>query len=453
MTALALVKPVPSIEGKPPAHDPGAEAATLTACMLKPECAAQAMSIAAPDDFYWASHRAIAQAIVDLLEKGDETHATNVSVRLREKGTMGVVGGDGDLVAMMDQVPAVAGQISKYAGKVRDLAQVRRLAEAMHRLLAECYLPIDDVGAFLSRADTVVGDVTRVARGGSISSALEVTKDVARAISATPTARITTGFSSLDKVANGFEPSALYVLAARTGMGKTALAMQMVVGAAEAGHRVLVVSLEMPRQQLMRRMVCGRAKVAVKAVKDRSMTPNQWSQFALASSEIAQLPIHFSDAPSQTILDIKAACRVHKPELLVVDHIGLMRPSATSSGAKRSREQEVAEFSRGLKALALESKMPVLALCQVNREVAKGARRPVVSDLRESGSIEQDADGIWLIHRPGYYDPKASPEMRREAELVVAKQRDGATGVLPLVWEAPEFYVPSMNDGTEAWGA
>ncbi len=450
MSALSLVRE-PG-EGQVPAHDAGAEAATLTACMLRPDCAALAMSIAGPDDFYSGMHRAIAQAIVDLLEGSDETNATNVAVRLREKGTMRIVGEDRDLIEMMDRVPAVAGQITKYATKVRDLAQVRRLSAAMHRLLGECYQPIDDVGAFLARVDTVIGDVTRMSRGQGIASALDVAKDVARAI-ATPAAPIlTTGFSSVDKVTHGFEDAALYILAARSAMGKTALAMQMATGAATAGHPVLIVSMEMPRQQLMRRILCARARVPVEAVKTRTLSPNQWSQFTFASSEIAGLPLHFSDKPHQTILDIKAAVRVHRPRLVIVDHLGLMKPAAGSSGSKRSREQEVAEFSRGLKGLALEERIPVMALCQVNRDVAKGARRPTMADLRESGAIEQDADGIWMIHRPAYYDPNASPTVKREAELIIAKQRDGKTGILPLVWEAPEFSVPYGDDGTEAFG-
>ncbi len=450
MNVLPFARPAPSIEGKPPAHSPFAEAATVTACMLNPECAVEAMSIAAPDDFYWPAHRAVAEAIVDLLEKGAVTDMTSVLTRLEERGTLRVVGGIAELNAMAEQVPSIAATVATYATKVRDLAQVRKLGMVLHQLVAECYLPIADVGAFLAKADAMVGDVTRVARGNTVVSALEVAKDVARAIAAPEVKCITTGFTSLDKIAYGFEPSAFYVLAGRTGMGKTAMAMQMVVAAATAGHRVLVVSLEMPQAQLMRRVVCGRSRVPVEAVKRKTMTPNQWSHFTQASSEIAQLPIFFADKPRQTLLDVKAAIRQHSPDLVVIDHIGLVKPAAGSQGQKRSREQEVADISQGMKALARETTLPIMALCQVGRDVAKGAQRPKVSDLRESGSIEQDADGIWLIHRPGYYDPNASPEIKREAELHVAKQRDGETRLLPMIWNAPEFSVPVHSpDGTE----
>ncbi len=451
MNVVSLFKG-PNVDGKVPANDASAEAATLTACMLQPEYAALAMSIAGPDDYYSGVHREIALAIAALLESGDETHATNVAVRLRETGRMSVVGGDREILEIMTGVPAIGARVTRYATKVRDLAQVRRLGESLQRLLGECYEPIPDVVAFLGRADALVGDITRTARGSGVANALETAKEMARALEKAAPPTVTTGFSSLDRVTTGFELSALYILAARAGMGKTAMAMQMAAAAAAAGHPVLVASLEMPRTQLVRRITCARARVSVKAVKERTMTPAQWSAFTAAASEIAQLPIKFADAPGQTLLDLKASVRTHKPKLLVVDHIGLLRPAAGASGAKRSREQEVAEFSRGLKRIALEENIPVLALCQVNREVAKSARRPTMSDLRESGAIEQDADGIWMIHRPGYYDPKASPEVRREAELIIAKQRDGETGILPMHWNAPEFSVPYDNDGTEAFG-
>jgi replicative DNA helicase len=451
VSALALVRQEP-IAGKQPANDPSAEAATLTACMLQPECAALAMSIAGPDDFYSGAHREIAKAIVSLLDSSDETHATNVAVRLRETGRMAIVGGDREILDMMNGVPAIGSNVARYAGKVRDLAQVRRLAEGLHRVLAECYQPIPDVSAFLSHVDATIGNITRTSQGRGVATALSVAKDVARSLETTPVPSVTTGFGSLDKVATGFERCAFYILAGRAGMGKTAMAMQMVVAAAEAGHTVLVESLEMPRQQLVRRIACGRARISVQAIKQRAITPSQMSAFVHAASEIARLPIFFADAPGQTLLDIKASVRAHKPALVVVDHIGLIKSAAGSSSARRSREQEVAEFSRGLKALALESQIPVMALCQVGREVAKAARRPTMSDLRESGAIEQDADGIWMIHRPGYYDPQASPEVKREAELIVAKQRDGETGILPLIWNAPEFSVPHGNDGTDSFG-
>ncbi len=434
MNVTPIFRPAP-IDGKVPASDTEAEAATLTACMNVPTVAALAMSVAGPEDYYSGLHREIARAIADLLEAGQAPQPGNVMLRLRETGRMAVVGGERAIVDMMNSVPAVSSMIERYATKVHDLAQVRRVGEAMHRLLAECYGPVPDVGGFLARVDATIGEATRRRTEKGVTTALDAAKEVARELAAAPRKTITTGFRSLDALTQGFERSALYILAARTSMGKTAMALQMVAAAAEAGHRVLVISMEMPRAQLMRRMLCARAKVPLSVVKARHMSPVQWSAFTLASSDLGKLAISMADGSGQSLLDVKSAVRAHKPDLLVVDHIGLMRPSATSSGSKRSREQEVAEFSRGLKGLALETGIPVLALCQVGRDVAKGARRPGLSDLRESGAIEQDADGVWMIHRPGYYDPRSAPEIQRQAELVVAKQRDGETKILMLEWD------------------
>ncbi len=425
----------PAAEGKAPANDLDAEAATLTACMNAPAVAALAMSIAPATAYYSGIHREIAMAISDLLELGQEPVPGNVMLRLRETGRMAVVGGERVIVDLMNSVPAVQSMVARYAGKVRDLARVRELATALHALTAECYAPVADVAAFMARVDVTVSDITRASSTKGITSALDAAKGVSREMVAPAPKTITTGFRSLDALTQGFERSALYILGARTSMGKTALALQFVVAAAESGHRVLVISMEMPKSQLMRRILCVRSRVPMRTVKNREMTPAHWSAFTLAASEVARLPISIADGTGQTLLDIKSAVRACKPDLLVVDHIGLMRPVPGAAGAKRSREQEVAEFSRGLKALALEAAMPVLALCQVGREVAKGARRPSLSDLRESGAIEQDADGVWLIHRPGYYDPRASEEVQREAELIVAKQRDGETALLALEWD------------------
>lgn len=422
-----------SVKGKPPAHDLVAEGAVLARCMLDPDAAASLMAIAAPAHFFSGAHRAIAEAIRDLLERNVPPEMTAVSLRLRESNRLHTVGGPAALIDMCNAAPSLSNPLH-YAGIIHDLALMRALTHTLHQLLAESYEPVDSVGAFFAHVDAAVSEITRRRKDKSVVDALEVSKHVARALTEAVVPSVPTGFGELDRVTNGLERNCLYILAARTGMGKTALAMQMATAAAQAGQRVLVVSMEMPAEQLMRRMICSRAGVSNQTVRDRAMGPAQWSRFSLAASELAQLPIQFSARPGQTLLDIKAQVREHKPALVIVDHIGLMSSAAGSNDARRSREQEVAGFSRGLKALALDASLPVMALCQVNREVAKSARRPALSDLRESGAIEQDADGVWMIHRPGYYDPRASPDVRREAELIVAKQRDGGTPIIAMQW-------------------
>jgi replicative DNA helicase len=420
------------VAGKQPAHDLVAEASVLASCMIDSESAAALLAIANADDFYLGAHRLIAQAIQDLLAAGSPIDMTSVAVRLRELGTMKSVGGPGFIIELCNNVPAISNP-KHYAGIVRELANVRRLAESLHRLLAETYEPIADVGAFMARVDATITEVTKCVSKPDVVGALDAAKQVARVLTEAPVPCVTTGFRSLDRMTMGFEPKCFYVLGARPGMGKTALAMQMATSAAQTGHVVLVVSMEMPADQLMRRMICTRSQVPMQTVRDRQMSQSEWQRFMSSASDLAQLPIHFAARAGQTLLDVKARVREFKPAIVLIDHIGLLKGSGAS--AKRNREQEVAEFSRGLKGLALEAEIPVVALCQVGRDVAKGARRPALSDLRESGSIEQDADSVWFVHRPGYYDPRASEQVAREAEIVVAKQRDGETGIVAMNWD------------------
>lgn len=418
-------------EGKIPAHDEMAEAATLAACMLKPEVAATALAIASPEDFYLGSNQVIAKAIAGLVSDGAPIDMATVAMRVRAEGNHGRA--PMALIAeLVDSVPAIH-HVERYATTVRELATVRRLAATMQALAAECYEPIADVGAFLSKVDAAIGEATRAHEVGGATPVLEATVSVARKLTETQEPVVTTGYRNLDRVTRGFEAGCLYVLGARTGMGKTAMATAMAVACAEAGHEVLFVSLEMGREQLVRRMVCQRAAVPLSSVRDRQLTQRQWTAFTQASSDIARMPLRIADRPAQNLLTIRSHLRGKKPKLVIVDHLGLVK---AKDGRQRNRTQEVGEISRGLKELAMGEKTAVLALCQVGRDVAKAARRPLVSDLRESGDIEQDADGIWLLHRPGYYDPRCSPEVAAQAELIVGKQRDGETPILPMRWVA-----------------
>lgn len=427
--------PADPSEGKQPPHDPYAEAAVLTFCLLEPTRAAEALAIVSPQEFYWAGHRAIAECVADLVAIGEPWDMTSVGVRLNETGKMRILGGPGFLVEMANSVPAISTP-RKYAERVRDTSRLRRLADVCRRVVAECYEPVDDVRAFLSRVDAAIGEITRAGGRSRAVTAMTAVKGSVARLGEPLTDRVPTGLRDLDDMTTGFEQGAFYVLGARPGMGKTALALQLALGAAKAGRRVLFVSLEMDDKGLMDRVLAAESGTPLQNFRRRQISPTQWSGITHAASRVAGLPLIIADAPGQTLLDIRATARQEHADLVIVDHIGLMKAIAGSAGSKRSREQEVAEFSRGSKAIAKELGIPVLALCQVTREVAKQAKRPGLESLRESGSIEQDADGVWFLHRPGYYDPKASDERKREAELVVAKQRQGPTGIIPLIWQA-----------------
>lgn len=422
-------------DAKQPPHDAYAEAAVLTTCLLAPEKAAEAFAIAPATAYFWAAHRAIAESITDLVELGEPWDMTAVGVRLNETGKMTVLGGPGFLVEMANQIPAITSP-RKYAERVRDLARIRELADVTRQLLAECYEPISNVGAFLSRVDSMVGGITRAGGRVRAISAMTSVKSSIRRLGEPLTDRIGTGMSDVDDMTMGFEPGTVTILAARPGMGKTAMALQLAGAATKAGHRTLFVSLEMGDAELMDRMLSAESGVPLQAFRRRNVSPTQWSSLTHTASRVAPLPLVIADAPGQTLLDIRATARQEHAKLVIVDHVGLMKAIAGSVSSRRSREQEVAEFSRGLKAIAKELRIPVLVLCQVTRDVAKAAKRPGLESLRESGSLEQDADNVWFLHRPGYYDPKASDEIKRQAELIIAKQRQGPTGIIPLIWMA-----------------
>jgi len=408
-----------------PPHDPDAEAAVLTACMLQPEKAAEVLAVAGPDDFFSGAHRAVALSVAELVAQGTSPDATAVGSRLRATGRMGIVGGEGALIRLMTDVVAIANP-ARYAQTIRDLARVRRLQTGLHRLLGESYEPMPDVAGWMARVDALVGEHTRASVTGGAVTALEAAKDAARAMMDAGKPRVTTGFPRLDRLTTGLEGGRMYVVAGRTGMGKSAFAGQIALAAARSGKTVLYASLEMGHGQLMTRLICAEAHVPLTAVRDRTMNPGQMTRFNVAASELARVSLHIDATPGQTLLQVRASMRRIKADLVVVDHLGLVKPGGY---AGRKRHELVGEVTRGLKTLAMETDKPVVALCQVSREVAKDGGRPGLHHLRESGDIEQDADTVILLHRPGYYDQHRGSE-DPSAEIIVAKQRDGETGTV-----------------------
>jgi replicative DNA helicase len=423
-----------------PPHDAMAEAATLSACMLKPEVAASALAIASPEDFFSGASRAVALSVAELVAGGAVPDMTAVGSRLRSTGRLALVGGESGLIDLVNAVPAI-GQVERYAATVRDLARVRRLQATLHGLLAESYEPLDDVGGYMARVDHAIGEHTRAVVSGGAVSALEASKDAARALMGSAKPRVMTGFPQLDRVTTGLEGSRLYVVGGRTGMGKSAFAGQLALSAALAGKVVLYASLEMPAGQLMTRLICAESRVPLGVVRDRRLDPGQMSRFTHKAAELARLPLHIDATTSQTVLHIRASMRRVNADVVIVDHLGLVKPAGYGS---RKRHELIGEITRGLKALAMETDKPVVALCQVSREVAKDGARPGLHHLRESGDIEQDADTVILLHRPGYFDPSRQGE--GEAEVIVAKQRDGETASIPCTFDGQSVSFREASD-------
>jgi replicative DNA helicase len=418
--------------GLPPPHSPEAEAAVIACCFERPEQAAQLLAVAAPGDFLSRALEETAIAIHALVDAGAAVDLPAVNDRLRDTGRASMVGA-GFLAELCERHPVIADPLA-HARRVQVDAILRRTQQVLRALLVDSYKPMADVPSFLARVNEQVGACTRTVGAASAVTSLQATTAVARRLVQPRTPGVTTGFLELDAMTQGFEPGGFYVLAGRPGMGKSAAAFQAAHAAASAGYRVLICSLEMRHEQVMARILSAASSVPLEAIRARNLSPAMWSRFTATSAAVARMPITIVDAGSQTLQDMRSAARTHRPALIIVDHIGLVSPAPGSAGARRGRQDEVGEISRGLKALAKELAVPILGLCQVNRDVARAARAPTLADLRDSGSIEQDADAVYTLHRPGYYDPRLPEDQQREVQLTVAKQRDGRTGVVHLDW-------------------
>lgn len=356
--------------------------------------------------------------------------------------------GDSETLAEILAVPVIS-QPEKHARQIAELARLRRVISESQRIAAEGYEASADPRAFVDAAEAamfaIAADNIRADRlvpaRDAVAEALEELAVAARSgvdgVTGCPS-----GFSSVDSRTTGMHRGDLYIVAARPGMGKTSYALGAALNAAESGRGVAFFSLEMPRAQLAMRLLAVKARVDVSRLRSANMRPDDWDRMTQASMDIAKLPIDLDDTPALTLLELRAKIRrlqaQHRARntdlgLVVIDYLQLMRGRA----GVQSREQEVSELSRGLKELAKEFGVPVVALSQLNRSVETRSakdKRPQLSDLRESGAIEQDADAIFFLYRDEYYF-KDSPD-QGIAEVIIAKQRNGPTGTCKLRFQS-----------------
>lgn len=445
------------IAGRVPPHNPDAESAVLSAVLTSPACI-DLLDRIAPEDFYGgagAANGRVFQACLALRAVGQPIDIQTVAGHLRSRDELQAVGGIGHLARLLD-AHVVVENASQYASIIRELSQVRRLAETCQRIAAECYARIDNVGDFIDEAEQRVYKIAHESRQSPgmaqiYDVQIEALTTIERAASISQAGEngcvgLSTGYKGLDALTSGMHQGEVTILAARPGVGKTALAVDISVNVAKSrpsgvAQIVLFFSLEMPNAQLVTRMICDAAGVSVAQARKGEFYGPQWGSMLTAGNEIGQLPIFLRDATGLTIQELRRQVRVTeaanasptaKVALVVVDYLQLMRGPANSW----SRENEIAEISRGLKALAKDMKVPVLALAQLNRTIeARKSGRPMLSDLRESGQIEMDADVVQFIYRPEMAMEKGSNEAAKAkgyAEVIIAKQRNGPTGSVPM---------------------
>jgi replicative DNA helicase len=447
--------------GYTPPANPEAEQSVLGAILVRPEVLDRIADLIVPEDFYREAHGRIYKAMIDLYGRGEPVDLVTVNALLKERGQLEGVGGPVFLAGLSEQV-GFATNAEYYAQLVHDKAVLRRLLDCTQEIAASCLAPVENVAEFLDEAEHKVFQVAeaKVRPGFSPLSALVdheiATLETIWGRKDGALTGVTSGFVDLDNYTAGFQPSDLIILAARPSMGKTALALNIAFNAAYKSRPPVPVaffSLEMSKEQLVRRLLSSVGEVDASQIRRAVfLTGPEWTKLQEAAGILLDCPIYIDDSPGATVLDIRAKSRRLKAEgklgLVIIDYLQLMQGRADAP----SREQQISEISRSLKGLAKELSVPVIALSQLSREPEKRERkRPQLSDLRESGAIEQDADVVMFIYRDEIYR-KDSPD-KGTAEVILGKQRNGPTGVIKLSFrdkftrfddlereEAPEVY-------------
>jgi replicative DNA helicase len=442
--------------GYTPPANAEAEQSVLGAILVRPEVLDRVADVIVPEDFYREAHGRIFKAMIDLYGKGEPVDLVTVNALLKERGQLEGVGGPVFLAGLSEQV-GFATNAEKYANLVKDKAVLRRLLDCTQEIASACLAPVEDIAEFLDTAEHKIFQVAeaKVRPGFSPLSAL-VDSEIAtlEAIWGRKDGSltgVTSGFTDLDNYTAGFQASDLIILAARPSMGKTALALNIAFNAAYKSKPPVPVaffSLEMSKEQLVRRLLSGEGRVDASQIRRAAfLTGDEWRKLQEAAGILLDCPIYIDDTPAATVLDIRAKSRRLKADgklgLIIIDYLQLMQGRAELT----SREQQISEISRSLKGLAKELQVPVIALSQLSREPEKRERkRPQLSDLRESGAIEQDADVVMFIYRDEVYR-KDSADNKGIAEVIIGKQRNGPIGTVKLHFEAKFTRFDDLEQG------
>ncbi|GAB4246105.1 MAG: replicative DNA helicase [Thermoleophilia bacterium] len=420
-----------------PPQNLDAEISVLGAVMVAPNMIPAVTEILRPQYFYRQSHGAIYEAIEDLYGRGEPVDPITVSEELSNRGALEQVGGRAFVHSLVSAVPAAA-NARHYAEIVRENYLLRSLIEVGSEIADMGYRREQPPVDLIDRAEQMVFEISQTRVSGEFSPISELISDSFSQLEkimseGRRTDGVETGFRRVDDVITGFQPSQLVILAARPSMGKTAFALNVARNVAvDQGRGVAVFSLEMSKMELVQRMMCSEARVDSHRLRHGELTPQEWTKLTAACTPLFTAPIYIDDTASVTLMEIRAKARRLKAKeknlgLIIVDYLQLMVGDANVE----NRQQEISRISRGLKILARDLGVPVLALSQLSRQVEQRAgNRPVLSDLRESGAIEQDADVVMFIYRDEVYN-KESPD-KGVAEIIIGKQRNGPIGEAKL---------------------
>jgi replicative DNA helicase len=421
-----------------PPHSLEAEVSVLGAAMLSRTAAGEALEVLSGDDFYRNAHRTVFEAIQTLFAQGEPVDTVTITDWLARRDRLDEVGGAAALLDLTVAVPTAA-NAAHYAGIVREKALLRKLIDAGTQVARLGYEATEDATTVIDRAESLVYDVSQTGSTNDYSQLKELLNESFEQIEqlaerGSEVTGLPTGFDDLDRLTAGLQPQNLIIVAARPAMGKSSLCLNLSqFVSVEARKPSIIFSLEMSKLEIVNRLLSSEAKIDSSKLRTGRLEDTDWRKLGDALGKLSEAPLFIDDTPSISLMEIRAKCRrlkqKHGLDLVIVDYLQLMQ----SHRRVDSRQQEVAEISRGLKMLAKELDVPVIALSQLSRQPeARTDKRPQLADLRESGSIEQDADIVGFIYRDEIYDEE-SPD-RGIAELIIAKHRNGRTGVVRLAF-------------------
>lgn len=425
---------------KVPPHSLEAEQSVLGSMIISKEAVTAATEVLSGEDFYRPDHKEIYNAMQELFNKSEPIDLVTLKNKLEAKGILEQVGGIKYIVELANNI-STAANIKKYCEIVEQKSVLRRLIGASQSISAMSYEAPDDVEKVIDYAEKSIFDIMQKRHTEDFSHIRDVLPQTFQKIedifnNKGMTTGVPTGFVDLDLKTAGLQPSDLILIAARPSMGKTAFALNIVQNAAvKKGIPTAIFSLEMSAEQLTNRMLSAEAHIDAQKLRTGDLNDDDWLSIVRALGPLSEAPIYIDDTSGINVNELRAKCRKLKLEkglgLIVIDYLQLM--SGSSSRGNDNRQQEISEISRSLKALAREMKAPVIALSQLSRACeARADHRPMLSDLRESGAIEQDADLVAFLYRDEYYNPDT--DKKGIAEVIIAKQRNGPTGTVDLMW-------------------
>jgi replicative DNA helicase len=425
---------------KLPPQNVEAEQSVLGGILIENEAIHKVMEILTADDFYRDAHQRIFNAIVDLSERSEPADLITLTNELRKLNQLDPTGGASYLASLIDSVPTAA-NIEYYAKIVKEKAILRKLIQTSTEIITKSYEDREDVEELLDEAERGIFQISEHRVRPSFYPIKKIVKDSFEIFQRLYEKKelvtgIPSGFKELDRMTAGFQPSDLIIVAGRPSMGKTAFCLNLAQYAAiENKIPVAVFSLEMSKEQLVIRMFCSEARVEGNRLRTGFLSESDWPKLTIAAGNLSEAPIYIDDTPALSVLELRAKARRLKGEhglsMLIVDYLQLMRGRMKVE----SRQQEISEISRSLKALAKELNIPVIAVSQLSRRTEeRQGMRPQLSDLRESGAIEQDADLILFLYRDEVYNRSEDNPNKGKAELIIGKQRNGPIGKIELAF-------------------